>query len=79
MNLSLTGHRVFSGNKLVTALPSLIKEVQLVTVFGDEYADCENLPPYNCLSKESHILHNMLTQMIIPRTRWRNEMLHINL
>lgn len=60
-------------------MPSLIKEIQLATVFSDEYADCEHLPPHNFLSKEFHILHNMLTQIIIPRTRQESEMFYIDL
>lgn len=79
LNLSLPGLRVFSGNKLVTTLPSIIKQVQLDIMFGDEYADYENLPPYSYLSKESYVLHNMFTQIIIPRTKQRSKMLYMDL
>lgn len=79
LNLSLLGLRVFSGNKLVTVLPSLTKEVQLATVFGDDYIDCEFLPPHNYLFKESHFLQYMLTQVIIPRTGQKSKMLYKDL
>lgn len=61
LNFSLSRPKVVSSNKLVTVVPSLTKEVQLAIVFGDDYVDYKFLPPYNLLSKESHILHNMLT------------------
>lgn len=79
LNLSVSGPRVFSGNKIMTIMPSLTKKVQLATVFGDEYTNCKYFPPHNCLSKGSHILHNMLTQMIILGIRQRSEMMHVDL
>lgn len=41
--------------------------------------DFKGLSPCNYLTKDSHIFHNMLTQMIIPRTRKRSEMLYMDL
>lgn len=61
LNLSLKGPNVFFSNKLVTIIPSLTKEVQLSIIFNDDFTEFDGLSPHKCLTKDAHILHNMLT------------------
>lgn len=63
----------------MTVIPLLTRECQQSIIFGPKYMDFKELPPHNCLIKDSHILLNMLTQMIIPCTKQRSEMLYIDL
>lgn len=57
LDLNLSRPKVFSGNKQAIVMPSLTNEVQLVTIFRDDYVDYEFLPSHNYLSKKLHILH----------------------
>lgn len=79
LNLRLSGLRIFLRNQLLTAISILTRAYQLNTIIGVAYIDTEVLPSYNYLPKESHILHDMLTQMIITHIGQRNEMTYMEL
>lgn len=48
-------------------------------MFGLKYAHVEGIHAYVNLLLESHILHNMVTQLIVPRTGQRRDVTYMDL
>lgn len=79
LKLNSNGPKVALGNCLIIAIPTLTRKTQLTTMFGLDFSNVDGIPPHSNLLLESHTLHNMVTQMKMPKTSQRSEVTYIGM